>query len=188
MRYFQLIDDMSPRMRRRWHIGTVLLPDGTEPRLRKGIRLMDSRSLKAEVHHIGYILEFCTTSFAVPIATNELAHAIEAIVGQDIQCLPLTISGQTGMVILNALRVIRCVHEERSEFEKFTIDDPVRPDLAGQYSHIYKLVLGKNAIPPDAHFFRVKDWEVCLIVSETVKDAMERVGCYGAEFTELEMA
>jgi hypothetical protein len=42
-----------------------------------------------------------------------------------------------------------------------------------------------GAIPPDAHFFRVKDWEVGLIVSEVVKYAMERVGCVGAEFIAL---
>ncbi|HRI65864.1 MAG TPA: double-CXXCG motif protein [Polyangium sp.] len=48
--------------------------------------------------------------------------------------------------------------------------------------------MDRRAIPRDAHIFRIKDWEVVLVVSESVKNAMERVGCYGAEFTELELA
>ncbi len=188
MRYFRLIDDMSMRMRRRWHVGDIFLPDGTEPRLRAGLPLDDTRPLHATVTHAGYVLDFCHTSFAVPIATKAVADVIHSIAGTDVQCIPVTISGQSGMLVLNAIRLIRCVDESRSEFQKFTVDDEVRPDLAGQYRYISNLVLDRHAIPPDAHFFRVKDWEVALIVSETVKDAMQRVGCYGAEFTELEMA
>lgn len=44
-----------------------------------------------------------------------------------------------------------------------------------------------NDVPSDAHFFRVEGWVVALIVSEAVKEAMERVGCMGAKFMELTM-
>jgi len=175
------------RQRHRWHIGEVLLPDGTEPLLNRGIWLDDTRHLHADVHHIGHVLDFCLTTFGVPIATNALADAIRAIAGSDVQSIPITISEQSGMMVLNATRVVRCVNEQYSEFQKFGKDDPVRPDLAGQYRHISKLVLDKKSIPMDAHFFRVKDWEVGLIVSEAVKSAMEKVGCFGAKFVKLEI-
>ncbi len=187
MRYFRLLDDMSMRMRHRWHVGEVFLPDGTEW-LTNGIRLNGAEPLRADVYHIGIVLDFCHTTFGAPIATESLAEAISFIVGADVQCIPITISGQTGRIVLNAIRAIRCIDESRSEFEKFKVDDDVRPDLAGQYSSVPKLVLDRQAIPPDAHFFRIEHWEVVLVVSEVVKDAMERVGCYGAEFIELEMA
>lgn len=174
-------------MRHRWHVGEIFLPDGREW-LTNGIQFDGAEPLRADVHHMGVVLDFCHTTFGVPIATKALADAVSSIVGKDIQCIPITISGQTGRIVLNTMRSIRCVDESRSEFQKFVINDEVRPDLAGQYRHISKLVLDRNAIPPDAHFFLVKDWEICLIVSETIKKVMERVGCYGAEFTELEMA
>ena len=188
MRYFELFDDMSNRMRHRWHIGEILLPDGTEPLFDDGLRLEDSRPLRAEVHHVGHVLEFCLTTFNAPIATTALANVIQSVAGEDVQCLPLAVAGQQGMMILNALRVIRCVNEQHSKFEKYLKDDPVRPDKEGQYRSMPKLVLKKDTIPADAHFFRVKDWSVMLIVSETLKNAMERVGCYGAKFIELETA
>ena len=188
MRYFELIDDMSMRMRWRWHVGEILLPDGSEPRLRAGIRFDDGRPLHADVTHVGHVLDYCETSFGVPIATKALADTISSIVGPDVQCIPVTISGQWGRMVLNALRLIRCIDEQRSEFQKYTEGNPIRPDLAGHYESVPKMVLDRSAIRPDAHFFRIMYWEVALIVSEVVKDAMERVGCYGAEFVELELA
>lgn len=188
MRYFRLLDDMSVRMRNRWHIGELLAPDGREIALRDGARFDDTIALHAEVHHVGYVLDFCNTTFGIPIATRELAAAIADIAGSDVQCIPVAISGQTGRFILHALHIVRCVDEHRSCFERFMDNDPVRPDLAGQYQSVTKLVLDRSAIPTDAHFFRIKDWEVALIVSEKIKVMMERVGCFGAEFTEIELA
>lgn len=75
--------------------------------------------------------------------------------------------------------------EARSEFIKWTEHDH-RADLAGEFRQVTKLVLARDTIPDDAHFFRIAGWEVALIVSEEVKSAMERVGCFGAEFIELE--
>lgn len=188
MRYFLLEDDMSMRMQGRWYIGRVTLPDGSEPYLNAGVRLDEPRWLHASITHIGRVLEFSHTSFGVPLSTPALADALVEAAGSDIQIFPITIAEQSGMMVLNATRSIRCVNEKHSKFQKFTEDDTVRPDLAGQYRYISRLVLDKAAIPSDAHFFRIKDYEIALIVSEAVKNAMERVGCYGAEFTELEMA
>lgn len=187
MRYYDLADDMSVQMQSRWHIGRIRLPDGTVAFLNLGTPMEDSRQLHADVTHVGQALEYCRTSFNVPIATTAVAEAIRSVAGSDVQCLPLTISGQRSMMALNAVRVVRCVDDIRSECDKWTEKDG-RPDKLGQYRYISKLVLNKRAIPPDAHFFRLSDWLVCLIVSEAVKDAMERVGCFGAKFTELELA
>lgn len=187
MRYFELKDDMSEKMRWRWHIGDIRLPDGGEPLLDDGVTFDDLRPLHAEVTHVGQVLQFCLTSFAIPIATQSLADAIAYVAGADVQCIPITIANQTGMVVLNAVRIVQCVDERQSKFVKWTEHDQ-RPDKVGKYHCFNKLVLDNATIPPDAHFFRIKDWTVALIVSETVKTAMERVGCYGAEFIELEMA
>ncbi len=187
MRYFILEDDMSERQRNRWHIGRVRLADDTIAFLNLGTPLDAPQPLHAEVTHIGHVLDFCHTSFGVPIATKVLADSIGFVAGTDLQCLPVTIGGQTGMMALNALRLIRCIDERRSVYVKWTELDH-RPDKAGDYRYFEKLVLARQAVPHDAHFFRIKGYLIHIIVSETVKNAMERVGCYGAKFTELEMA
>jgi hypothetical protein len=200
-RFFDLMDDVT--VPRRWHIGEVLRSDGSEPLLRSGVvfesehgdqRLRspaaaarDSRTrplLTAELTHPGRPLDFCLTSFAVPVARQTLAEVVAGVVGADVQDIPIRVDNQLGFSVLNALRVVRCLDEDRSEFIKWTERDH-RSDLAGKYRMVTQLRLDPRRIPEDAHFFRLKDWEVALIVSEQVKVAMERVGCLGAKFEEV---
>jgi hypothetical protein len=77
-----------------------------------------------------------------------------------------------------------CLDEKRSEFTKWTKNDH-RADLAGQYRMVTRLRILTEQVPRDAHFFRVEGWRIALIVSEGVKEAMERVGCLGAKFVEV---
>jgi hypothetical protein len=181
-RYFQLRDDVT--IRGRCHLSDVVLPTGSEPLLDAGKLVSESGPLNGTVSHPGRVLDFSLTSFNAPVATSSIADAVRGIAGSDVQCLPVDITGQPGMTVLNALRVVRCVDETRSEFIKWTREDH-RADLAGQYRQVTKLVLAPDGVPFDAHFFRVEGWLVALIVSEAVKEAMERVGCMGVKFIEL---
>lgn len=183
VRYYELFDDMT--IPKRWHLGEVTLADGREPPLWDGLRFADEGELTASVTHPGRVLEFSLTTYAVPVATTQLAKAVSSIADADVQCLPVMIAGQAGMMVLNALRVIRCLDETRSEFIKWTKDDH-RADLAGQYRQVSKLVLDPETISADNHFFRIEGWDIARIVSETVKNAMDRVGCLGAKFIELQ--
>ncbi len=177
-RFFRLLDDLT--IPHRWHIGEVRAPDGVEPLLGDGIACARD-DLSADVTDHGQVLEFFLTSWAVPIAAAPLAKAVVDVAGPDVQMVPVRIETQTGFDVLNALRVVRCLDESRSEFMKWTEQDH-RADLAGQYRMVTKLLLDTARIPDDARMFRVEGWLIALIVSEEVKVAMERVGCFGAKF------
>jgi hypothetical protein len=181
MRYFKLSDDVA--IDGRWHIAEVTTNDGWEPDLSDGSRF-GGGGLTGAVSHRGNPLDFCLTSFAVPIARTPVAQAIEAIAHGDVERIPVAIVGHLGFEVLNARRVIECLDEGRSEFAKWTKDDH-RPELAGHYRMVVGLKVRSNEIPPDAHFFRVARWKVALIVSEHVKLAMERTGCRGARFVDV---
>lgn len=182
MRYFDLSDDVT--IPKRWHLGDVTTQQGDEPRLRAGLRREGRDPIATTLDVPGRELEFCLTSFAVPVARSSLATAIEAIADGDVQRLPLSIPGHDGFEVVNALRVIKCLDESRSEFMKWTTNDH-RADLAGQYRMVTNLKVLPAAIPDDAHVFRIEGWLVALIVSEPVKVAMEKAGCFGAKFVEV---
>lgn len=181
MRYFQLRDDIA--IIGRWHVGQVLSDDGTEPQLRAGI-FSGQKALRSSVTHPGKVLDFCLTSFAVPIGTKRVADIIGATAGSDLESIPVDISGAEEMVVLNATRLVDCLYENQSEFVKWTVHDH-RPELAGQYRQVTKLVIDPEAVPEDAHFFRLKGWSVALVVSEAVQSALTRSGCVGAKFVPI---
>ncbi len=120
----------------------------------------------------------------MPIARSLLATAIEGVADGDVQRLPLSAGDHDGFEVVNALRVIKCLDEGRSEFMKWTVNDH-RADFAGQYRMVTNLKVKSDAIPDGAHVFRMEGWLVALIVSETVKLAMENAGCFGAKFVEV---
>ena len=85
--------------------------------------------------------------------------------------------------ILNTLRVIRCIDEARCvEVRYFTPEDG-QPEKVGQY----RVVSGMRIDPAKvegARIFRPWGWTVALVVSEDLKQALEREGVTGTKFTE----
>jgi hypothetical protein len=181
MRFFELKDDVL--VPNRWHIGEITMNTGAEPRLRAGLPF-SGEALSAKIDQPGVELDFSLTSFAVPVVRVYLAEVIATIAGLDVQRIPLKLPGYNSFEVLNALRVVDCVDEHRSQFTKWTNKDH-RADLTGQSRMITKLKLLVDQIPDEARFFRLNGWLVALIVSEPLKMAMERVGCFGARFVEV---
>lgn len=181
MRYFELLDDMT--VPERWHLGSIHTSDGTEPRLRVGI-WCEHNSLVTKVSHPGVELDFCLTSFAVPVARRSLSETIEAVGDRDVQRLALSIPGHEDFEVVNVLRVVKCLDESRSEVTKWSASDH-RPDLAGQYRMVTRLRVLRDAIPSNAQVFRIEGWLVGLVVSQTVRESMEKSGCIGAKFVEV---
>jgi hypothetical protein len=179
MQYFRLTDDIE--MPPRWHLGHIFDGERLRDDFREGRRLSDTDALSAEISHNGRSLDSCLTSFAVPIAVKALGEAIARCAGSDLQRLPVHILPGLTYEVLNATRCIPCLDEQRSEFMKWLPGDH-RSDLVGQFRMVSRLVLDPARLPADANFFRVAGWEVALVISERVKDAMESEGCFGAKF------
>lgn len=186
--FFELLDDMH--IRGRWHLGSTRFADGAideEPRLVAGIPVSPPRPLTVDIHRAGRALDFSLTGVAEPVVTARLAEAIEEVAHSDIQRLPVSIEGATGggsYEALNAVRVVDCLDEERSEFIKWTSTDG-RPDRVGRYRQVTRLFVDKARIPANCHVFRLLGWAVALVVSDEVRSAMLAAGCRGAKFAAL---
>ncbi|SDX79565.1 hypothetical protein SAMN05444064_1544 [Pseudomonas syringae] len=76
---------------------------------------------------------------------------------------------------------IDCVDEKASSFKKFLVDDPVRPDMAGQYRAFYNLAIDESKVG-GRHIFRIKNYLGAIVVSEDVKHRFETAGVVGAAF------
>jgi hypothetical protein len=179
-RYYRLVDDVH--LPERWHLGEVEFEDGVFRDLLAGERIVGVPSASVRASAPGRELQFCLTSFAVPVAVTPLAVAMAMLAGQDLQRIPVGVDGTIGFEILNTTRKVRCLDELRTEFTKWTLADH-RPDLAGQYRAVFDLHV--RDIPVDAHIFRIDGWNVGLIVSDTMKALMEKSGCLGAKFHDV---
>jgi hypothetical protein len=102
----------------------------------------------------------------------------------DVQLIPVDVEGQPDQyLILVATRLIRCIDEQASRIELWTHEDGV-PHKVGQYFSVRDLRIDKTKVG-GTRVFRLEGWRSSLIVSEEIKDALERMGATGARFEEV---
>jgi hypothetical protein len=88
------------------------------------------------------------------------------------------------LFLIQIKNIVECVDESKSIFKKFHKNHPVRPDMAGTYEYFEKLVIDKSKTKGH-HIFRIKNYEIWVIVSEKIKNEFNRLNIQGAKFVEV---
>jgi hypothetical protein len=119
----------------------------------------------------GTPLDFTMTVSSVPVLSKRLADAVRALVQGHAQLFPVDIEGYHDYEVLNVTERILCMDERRAEFTKWTVEDG-RPDKLNHYQMVMKLRIDAKQVPSNMHVFRIKYWELPLIVSQAFVDAI----------------
>jgi hypothetical protein len=149
----------------------------------EGRILQDPGPMKALVDHPGERRTFVFTGIErVPIVSEAVADVFRAHAPDDVQLFPVTVDGESGRYfVVNACKTIDCIDEVHCrEVQNYTEDDPF-PEYAGEYRWIYGLRIDPSKTE-GAHVFRLKKFKTAFIVSEDIKNALERVGNLGVSF------
>lgn len=180
--YFDLWDDML--IQGRWLLGS---PHQQGERIDHG-QFLDGRRLPPlgpltfPVQLAGRPLDYTMADYGVPIVSEACAEVLREVAADDVQLIPIEVEGQAApFFIANALKLADCVDEARSEEVKRWTEEDERPDLLGEYKSIPVLRVDPARIP-GLHFFRIQYFDVALIVSQALKQAMERAKLVGPKF------
>ena len=129
----------------------------------------------------GRPVDYTVAGYAgVPIGTFKVTRCLQGLDG--FTTFPVTVEGsaQTDLLhILHVWEVVDCFDEVKSQFQIIPENDRIRPDLAGHYRSVTRLVIDA-AKAQGKHLFRIARLENRLIVSEEVKRRFEDVGVSGA--------
>ncbi len=116
-----------------------------------------------------------------PIASQAIADVFTALAPDDVQLFQVSIGGELERYfVVNATRVVDCIDEARC-LEVQHYPEGSFPEYAGEYRWIYGLRIDPVKTE-GAHVFRLKKFKTALIVSEDIKNALERVGNLGVSF------
>jgi hypothetical protein len=185
MKFFRIIDSFdSPA---RWYLGSPTGPDGSavDPRLfTEGRRYDGGGLLYVPIKRGSEPADFTLGAFDMPIVKKEVGELIETFAPKDVQRIEVEVDdAESGYEALNVVRVIKAVDENLSE-----ISWRIKSEAGGRhiksYAGIGRLVLDGASIA-GAHVFRLKHWELPLIISEAVKEALENNYTTGIAFKEL---
>jgi len=119
-----------------------------------------------------------------PLDSQPPPSLLSELAANDVQFIPGDIEGQPDQyLVMVATRLIRCIDEKVSEVSFWKPEHGV-PEKVGQYMGVDRLRIDKAKVG-NAQVFRAEGWEVALIVSGEIKDALERMGATGTRFEEV---
>ena len=181
--YFRLRDDM--RIPGRWMLGSPTDVQGHEVdpwQFSNGRPLDVQGKIRFQVEVAGQSLDFSLDTLAIPVVNGRVVALFEKLGIQEVQFIPVEVEGQREpWFILNTLRSIRCIDDAQCEEVKYWKPEDGQPEKVGEY----RVVSGMRIDPAkvgDARIFRPWGWEVALVVSEELKEAMTREGITGTKF------
>jgi hypothetical protein len=185
-RYYELLDDR--RSQGRWHLGPPVDARGEEIdpwQFKEGRALELGGIPRFPLDVPGHPLDFCWAAFSIPVVHERFAQLFAKMSVEGVQFIPAQVEGHSGpWFILNALRIIRCIDDARSGQVQHWKPEDNQPEKLGEY----RVVSGMRVDPSkvgDSKVFRPWGWTVALIVSEEIKEALERTGVTGTRFKEV---
>jgi hypothetical protein len=184
-RFFQLADDVE--VPHRWHLDTPIDSQGREVHdwdFKRGAPVHVKGRLKIPMEVAGRPLDFSEAGLSIPVVHVKVASMLSERAPNDVQLIPADIEGQSDQyLVLVATRLIRCIDEKASKVQFWRPEDGL-PEKVGQYWAVDDMRIDR-ATAGSAKVFRPEGWEVALIVSEEIKDALERLGATGTRFQEV---
>jgi hypothetical protein len=103
----------------------------------------------------------------------------------DMQLIPVDVEAHAEQFyILVCTQLVKCIDDEKSGEVRYWKPEDGRPEMTGTYRVVYAMRIDPTKVG-DAQVFRTWGYEGDLIVSEDVKQALERVGATGTRFTEV---
>ncbi len=185
-RYYELLDDT--RIPGRWQLASPLDEQGNEIdpwQFKKGQVLELGCEPRFPLDLSGSPLDFSWAAFSIPVVHARFVELFERMRVDGAQFIPAQVEGHPApWFILNALQIIRCIDDARSEEVQYWKPEDNRPDKLGQYRAVHGLRIDPTKVG-DARIFRTWGWRVALIISEDLKVAMETEGLSGTRFIEV---
>lgn len=186
-KYFKLSQDVDGSGG--WDLGNPTDPQGREVdnpwMFREGMPVSVPERLRIPIGRAGRALDFTLAGFSIPVVHVKVATLFMELAPDDVQVLPVDIRDQPDQFcILIATRLIRCIDDKASEEVEYWTPEDGRPEKVGQYRDVYGMRIDPSKVG-DAKVFRTWGWTIALIVSEEIKEGLERIGATGVKFKEV---
>jgi len=119
----------------------------------------------------------------MPVLRAWVGRAILESAAKEIQLIKASVDGDDDFVVLNVLSNLDAIDEARSEITRWTEDDG-RPEKVGTYFGIASIAIRTDKVK-GAKMFRLREWELPLIVTDSIKSTLQKLKVTGIDFEEL---
>ncbi|WP_398577278.1 imm11 family protein [Stigmatella hybrida] len=186
-RYFDLSDDVH--IAGRWYLGTPTDAAGQEHGswlFTRGGLAQVKGPLRVSLYRPGKALDFSLADAgAIPIVHARVASLLREFAPEDVQLFPIEVEDQPDpFFLVNVTRLVKCIDDRASEEVEYWMPEDGRPEKTGKYRAVAGMRIDPSKVG-DAKVFRTWGWTIALIVSEEIKEALERIGATGTKFKQV---
>lgn len=183
MKYYRMLDDLY--FPKRWNLQEINFKseDDIWKYVSSGAVKKPQKDLVIEITDEGDPLDITMAEFEILIGNEKVAAILD---DNQVQKVPISINGiiEKKYFILVILHEVDCIDRNKSEFELWEENNPIRPDLAGKYQMISNIKVDPSLMN-NYDIVRIKDFNVAVIVSERLKNYFEADGITGVKFEEV---
>lgn len=186
-RYFRLKEDVQAG---NWYLGDPLTTEGRAledfREFTSGRPVRSDVRLTLSIREPGRQRDFNLAGASMtPVVHVRAATLFAELAPDDVQLLPVNLKGHSDEYqILVATKLVRCIDDNASSEVEFWLPEDERPDKLGQYRNVADMRIDPTKVGA-TQVFRTWGWAVALIVSEDLKQALERAGITGVRFEEV---
>jgi hypothetical protein len=186
-RYFRLLDDLQ--VPGRWELNDPVDQRGQELQtwsFARGEPAHVEGRIRIPLYVPGGPLDFSLLASApVPVVRARVAAMFARLAPDDVQLIPVDVDEQTEpYVLLNVTRVVKCIDDEASDEVRYWRPEDGQPEKVGRYRSVRGMRIDPSKVG-GARMFRTWGWELAIVVSEAIKEALERMGATGMRFQEV---
>lgn len=187
MRYFKLSEDVY--VPGRWELGTPIGAQGQElgsPVFLQGEPATVQGPIRIPLYQTGKPLDFSLADAgAIPVVHSKVGEFLARAAPNDVQLFPVEVETQREPYFLvNVIRIVRCIDDRASEEVAYWTEKDGLPEKVGTYFSVAGMRIDPTKVG-DVKVFRTWGWHIALIVSEEIKEALERIGATGCKFKEV---
>ncbi|CAM3190614.1 DUF1629 domain-containing protein [Corallococcus soli] len=151
----------------------------------EGRVLPDPGPMEAQISHPGVKCAFVLSGIEqAPIVNAAVANVFRTLAPDDVQLLPVSIERESeSYFVVNAIRLMDCIDEARCQEVQHYPENSF-PEYEGEYRWIYGLRIDPLRTE-GARVFRLTKFKTAFVVSDDVKEALERAGNLGVSFEQV---
>ncbi|WP_341870942.1 imm11 family protein [Corallococcus llansteffanensis] len=141
--------------------------------------------LTVPVVSAGKALDFSRAGLCIPVVHVKVATVFAELAPEEVQLFPVDLPQQPEQFcILVATRLIRCIDDNASKAIERWLPEDGQPEKVGEYRNVRGMRIDAAKVG-DVRVFRPWGWNVALIISEEIRDALVLAGATGAKFKQV---
>ncbi|WP_208723166.1 imm11 family protein [Corallococcus llansteffanensis] len=146
---------------------------------------MSATRIRPPIEISGRPLDYSHAAFGIPVVHAQVASTFAEVTPDALQLIPVEVDSHPAQhFILSTIRLEECIDDAACEEIRYRLPGNGIPEKVRTYSLVSGMRID-HAKVGGANVFRTWGWTVAVIVSEEIKEALERAGITGAKITDV---